>query len=116
MAIVASAVDPIVEINQDGIINLVNAACCSTFQYKEKELLGQNVSILMPEPHSYLHDSYLKNYLTTGVKKVIGIGRKLRGLTLLFRLMNRVSYNLSTLPAAKSSNTSKVKWLVQYWS
>jgi PAS domain S-box-containing protein len=79
MAIVASAVDPIVEINQDGIINLVNAACCSTFQYKEKELLGQNVSILMPEPHSYLHDSYLKNYLTTGVKKVIGIGRKLRG-------------------------------------
>jgi PAS domain S-box-containing protein len=79
MAIVASAVDPIVEINQDGIINLVNAACCSTFQYKEKVLLGQNVSILMPEPHSYLHDSYLKNYLTTGVKKVIGIGRKLRG-------------------------------------
>lgn len=79
MAIVASAVDPIVQINKDGIITLVNAACCSTFQYNENELLGQNVSILMPEPHSYLHDSYLKNYLSTGVKKVIGVGRKLRG-------------------------------------
>jgi len=79
MAIVTSAFDPIVQINKEGIIHFVNAACCNTFRYKEQELLGQNVSILMPEPHSLLHDSYLKNYLATGVKKVFGVGRKLRG-------------------------------------
>jgi PAS domain S-box-containing protein len=79
LAIVSSAVDPIVQINEEGIIQFVNSACCRTFQYKEAELVGHNVSILMPEPHSSLHDSYLKNYLTTGVKKVFGIGRKLRG-------------------------------------
>jgi len=58
---------------------LVNPACCKVFMYQESELVGQNVKILMPEEHSNMHDSYLMNYLTTGVKKVLGIGRQLRG-------------------------------------
>jgi len=68
-----------VQINKEGIIQLVNPACCKVFKYLENELLGQNVKILMPEPHASLHDSYLKNYTSTGVKKVLGVGRKLRG-------------------------------------
>jgi PAS domain S-box-containing protein len=79
LAILTSAVDPIVQIDHQGVIQFINPACCKTFQYAEQDLLGQNVSLLMPQPHAKLHDSYLKNYATSGTKKVIGIGRKLRG-------------------------------------
>jgi len=79
LAILTSAVDPIAQIDKKGIIRMVNPACCKVFKYQESELLGQNVNILMPEPYKKLHDSYLENYVRTGVKKVMGIGRKVRG-------------------------------------
>jgi two-component system sensor kinase FixL len=74
LSILSSAVDPIVQIDEVGVIQVVNPACCKAFQYAEKDLVGQNVSILMPNPHATMHDSYLRNYLTTGVRKVLGIG------------------------------------------
>jgi PAS domain S-box-containing protein len=75
-AILESAVDAIISIDDRGIIESVNPATIRMFGYQESELLGANVSILMPEPYSQEHDSYLASYLSTGVKRIIGIGRE----------------------------------------
>jgi PAS domain S-box-containing protein len=80
LSILTSSVDPIAQIDAKGIIQTVNPACCKAFRYLEHELVGQNVSKLMPHPHAHLHDSYMQRYATTGNKKIIGIGRKVRGL------------------------------------
>jgi PAS domain S-box-containing protein len=79
MAILQSTIDPVVQIDDRGIIQFANSACCKVFRYHQSELVGQNVSILMPDPHSHLHDSYLRKYISTGKRKVLGIGRKLYG-------------------------------------
>ena len=63
-----------------GIIQFVNPAAETLFGYEVKELLGKNINQLMPSPHSELHDGYIKDYLETGNKKVIGTGRQLLGL------------------------------------
>ena len=54
----------------------VNGAASRIFGYQSDELLGENVSMLMPEPDRADHDSFLKEYLKTGVAKIIGIGRE----------------------------------------
>ena len=74
-----SSVDPLVQIDKKGIIKMVNHACCRVFQYGESDLIGQNVKLLMPQKYAIKHDSFLSDYLKTGVKKVIGTGRKLHG-------------------------------------
>jgi len=79
-AIVSTAVDAIVVIDRRGIILSVNAAAEKTFGYGAAELAGQNVRMLMPEPYSREHDGYLGNYLRTGEKRIIGIGREVIGL------------------------------------
>jgi two-component system sensor kinase FixL len=75
-AIIETAVDAIVVINDHGIIETVNASCQRLFGYTSSELLGHNVSRLMPSPDREMHDSYLQKYLHTGKKKIIGIGRE----------------------------------------
>ena len=62
-----------------GIIQFVNPAAETLFGYEVKELLGKNIKQLMPSPHRELHDSYIENYLQTGIKKIIGKGRQLLG-------------------------------------
>lgn len=79
LSMITSAVDPIVQINSKGIIQAVNPACCRVFLYTEHQLLGQNVSIIMPNPHAHQHDEYIARYMKTGVKKLLGKGRKLLG-------------------------------------
>jgi two-component system sensor histidine kinase/response regulator len=79
-AIVDTAVDGIVVINERGIIESVNPAVTRMFGYTSNQLLGQNVKLLMPDPYHTEHDRYLTNYLQSGQKKVIGIGREVLGL------------------------------------
>jgi PAS domain S-box-containing protein len=75
-AILEATVDAILCIDDHGIIELVNPATEKIFGYTESELLGQNVSMLMPNPYAAEHDGYIAAYLKTGVKKIIGIGRE----------------------------------------
>jgi len=74
-----SAAAAIVIIDAGGIIENVNPATSRMFGYEASELVGQNVKVLMPEPYRAQHDGYVTNYLNTGTKKIIGIGREVSG-------------------------------------
>ena len=78
--LINTSLDSIISISPEGIILSCNQATEVMFQYLSKELVGEKINILMPSPYTEEHDTYLSNYLTTGVKKVIGKGRELVGL------------------------------------
>jgi PAS domain S-box-containing protein len=78
-AIIRTMADGMVHIDSRGTILLVNDAVVSLFGYREDELLGANISLLMPEPHRSLHDGYLENYLETRKPHVVGSWRDLEG-------------------------------------
>lgn len=79
-AIIDTAIDGIITIDQKGIIETVNPAAAKIFGYEPAEVIGKNIKILMPDPDRREHDQYLKNYQETGEKKIIGIGREVLGL------------------------------------
>jgi two-component system, LuxR family, sensor kinase FixL len=79
-AVVEAALDPIVVIDKHGAILSVNRATRRVFGYDDAELIGRNVKALMPAPYADEHDRYLANYLGTGEKKIIGVGRDVSGL------------------------------------
>ena len=79
-AILDAAVDAILTIDPGGIVESMNPAAERLFGYPSHEVIGQNVKMLMPQPYRNEHDGYLSNYLTTGQKKIIGIGREVVGL------------------------------------
>ncbi|MFT6166950.1 MAG: PAS domain S-box-containing protein [Vicingaceae bacterium] len=79
-AIFNASVDGIITISARGIIESINPAASELFAYESDEVVGKNISMLMPEPHRKKHDGYLDNYHTTGHKKIIGIGREVEGL------------------------------------
>ncbi|MBU2894016.1 response regulator [Colwellia sp. D2M02] len=76
-AIFNSTAEGFITINEQGIITSFNAAAQLMFGYSEVEVVGENISILMPTNHSIKHDEYIKNYLATGLAGIIGVGRKL---------------------------------------
>jgi len=70
----------VLTIDAKGILQDVNTAAVEMFGYSKEELLGGNVSLLMPEPHAERHDSYLHHHIATGETSIIGVGRKVEGL------------------------------------
>lgn len=79
-AIVETAAEGIIVISEQGIIDRFNPAAERIFGHTEAEVMGKNVSMLMPSPNREEHDSYLARYLKTGEKKVIGSGREVVGM------------------------------------
>ena len=74
-SILATVPDAMVVIDERGTILSFSAAAEKLFGYAEANVLGENVSMLMPSPDRERHDSYLENYRQTGERKIIGIGR-----------------------------------------
>lgn len=76
-AILDTTVDAIITISEKACILSFNKTAEKMFGYSRQEVIGENVHILMPEPFHSQHDTYIQNYLKTGQKKIIGIGREL---------------------------------------
>lgn len=78
-AIIENAIDGIITINEFGIIESINPSACVLFMYSPEEVIGHNISILMPSPDREQHDNYIRNYTHTGVPHIIGYGREVLG-------------------------------------
>lgn len=78
-SVMDNIVDGIITIDGDGILETFNPAAEKIFGYNSEEIIGKNVNILMPKPYHSEHDSYLHNFHTTREKKIIGIGRIVKG-------------------------------------
>ena len=73
--IIEQAANAIITINENGIIQVFNRVAERMFEYLAADVIGKNISLLMPQPYCGEHEGYLKRYLETGVKRIIGIGR-----------------------------------------
>ena len=79
-AVVDTAVDGIVKIEGDGSICDFNPAAERLLGWKAQEVIGRNVSMLMPAPHQQAHDGYLAHHLASGHTSIIGSGREVQAL------------------------------------
>lgn len=79
-ALLDTAVDAIIMIDEGGRIETFNRAATDLFGFQPQEILGEPVARLMPEPHSSRHDEYMRRYMKTGEKRIIGIGRELEAV------------------------------------
>jgi two-component system, LuxR family, sensor kinase FixL len=78
-AILSTVPDAMVVIDEVGAIASFSTAAQTLFGYSEADVLGRNISMLMPEPYASAHDGYLQRYIKTGQKRIIGIGRVVEG-------------------------------------
>lgn len=79
-SILATVPEAMVVIDEQGIVLSFSAAAERLFGYSEAEVVGENVSKLMPAPDKDQHDAYIERYLATGVPRIIGLGRIVKGL------------------------------------
>ncbi len=75
-ALSGALVDAVIVIGGDGRMQRFNPSAEAMFGYRSAEVLGENVSLLMPEPFRSEHDGYLRSYRQSGVPRIIGIGRE----------------------------------------
>lgn len=78
-AIFENAIDGIITIDDLGKIESVNPSGCTLFGYELEEVMGKNISVLMPEPYKSQHDNYLHRYKKTQETQIIGVGREVQG-------------------------------------
>ena len=78
-AIIDTAVEGIITIDDSGTIQSFNPAAEEIFAYTPSDVIGKNISMLMPLPYQLEHDKFIKNYLNSGEAKIIGIGREVEG-------------------------------------
>lgn len=78
-AVLNNVIDGIITISDNGVVKTFNPAAVKIFGYRPDEVIGRNVSMLMPAPYHDEHDGYIRNYITTGEQKIIGIGREVEG-------------------------------------
>ena len=71
--------DAMIVIDAAGVVGSFSSAAERLFGYSAAEMVGRNVSLLMPAPHAERHDSYLERYLRTGEKRIIGASRVVMG-------------------------------------
>lgn len=76
-AVLQNVDEGIITISELGLIETINSAGERLFGYARHDLIGQNVAVLMPEPHRSQHDGYLRHYRETGQARIIGSGREL---------------------------------------
>ena len=75
-SIIETSPDALITIDEDGLIRSFNPAAETMFGYQAKEVVGRNVKCLMPSPYQEEHDDYIKRYLATSERRIIGIGRQ----------------------------------------
>lgn len=98
-----SAIDGIILIDCRGIIEEINSSALKLFGYERNEVVGNNVNMLMPNPHHTNHDQYINKYMESRIPHIIGIGREVDGKrkdgsTFPFRLaVNEVTLEKQTL-------------------
>ncbi|MBF0516519.1 MAG: response regulator [Nitrospirae bacterium] len=75
-----SATDAIISINpEDRKIIFFSKGAQRIFKYSSDEVIGRNVNVLMPEPYHSAHETYVRNYLDMGIKKIIGQTIRVKG-------------------------------------
>jgi PAS domain S-box-containing protein len=75
-AVIDAVADPIITIDEAGLITTFSRSAEAVFGYAASDVLGQNLKLLMPEPERGRHDAYLRRYRETGVKHMIGASRR----------------------------------------
>ena len=77
--IIETVPNGIITIDNHGLIQSFNQAAEEIFGYSTEEVVGHNINIIVPNPHHSQHDRYIQNYLRTGERKILGIGREVMG-------------------------------------
>jgi two-component system sensor kinase FixL len=78
-SILETVPDAMVVINERGLVQSFSVAAERLFGYSPDQVIGKNVSLLMPTPYRENHDGYIERYLRTGDRQIIGIGRVVVG-------------------------------------